>query len=65
MCTTNINLIVKVNEVKNAFNNTNIEEQINYIQSSELKNWSVKEINENLHKLDYLDLGIMALCFCC
>ena len=39
--------------------NTNLEEKISYIRNSDLKNWSVKDINQALDKIDNLNLSIM------
>ncbi|PEC52105.1 autotransporter [Bacillus cereus] len=54
--TSNIN---KNDQIVNVFNNSNLEEKINYIKSSNLNNWSVAEINQTLDRLDKLNLDIM------
>ena len=39
--------------------NTSLGEKISYIRNSDLNNWSVKEMNQALDKIDNLNLSIM------
>lgn len=57
--TNNINLN-KVDQIANVFNdNTNVKEKISYIKNSDVANWSIKEVNLALDKMDSLNLNIM------
>ncbi|MBL3821196.1 autotransporter, partial [Bacillus cereus] len=50
----------KIDQIANVFNdNTNLNEKISYINSSDVNNWSIKEINLTLDKIDSLNLNIM------
>ncbi|MBK5432187.1 autotransporter [Bacillus mycoides] len=50
----------KIDQIANVFNdNTNVEEKISYIKNSDFNNWSIKEINLTLDKIDSLNLSIM------
>ncbi|TKH19858.1 autotransporter [Bacillus wiedmannii] len=49
----------KNDQIVNIFNNNNLEEKISYIKNSNLNDWSVKEINQVLEKIDDLNLSIM------
>ncbi|MED3068640.1 autotransporter [Bacillus thuringiensis] len=49
-----------IEQMTSVFNdNTNLEEKISYIRNSDLKNWSVKDMNQALDKIDNLNLSIM------
>ena len=55
----NINLS-NSEQMTSTFNdNTDLEEKISYIRNSDLKNWSVKDMNQALDKIDNLNLSIM------
>ncbi|MEM5627268.1 autotransporter [Bacillus wiedmannii] len=50
----------KIDQIVNVFNdNTNVKEKISYIKNSDVNNWSIKEINLTLDKIDSLNLNIM------
>ncbi|KXY36149.1 autotransporter [Bacillus cereus] len=55
----NINLS-NIEQMSSVFNdNTSLGEKISYIRNSDLNNWSVKEMNQALDKIDNLNLSIM------
>lgn len=49
-----------IEQMSSVFNdNTSLGEKISYIRNSDLNNWSVKEMNQALDKIDNLNLSIM------
>ncbi|PGK37504.1 autotransporter [Bacillus anthracis] len=50
----------KVDPAANVFNdNIDVKEKISYIKNSDVTNWSIKEVNLALDKMDSLNLNIM------
>ncbi|MDA2396438.1 autotransporter [Bacillus cereus] len=50
----------KIDQIANIFNDKiNVEEKINFIKKNDFNNWSIKEVNLTLDKIDSLNLSIM------